>query len=133
MITVAPRCLASWIAKPATPPGAALDQDGFAGFELSRVFEGPERGQAGQRHRRRLGMAEPVGLLGDDRGLDRDLFGVAALDPLVGDAEHRVADGKIGDAGAERADDAGEVAAQDIGELQVVAGTAQAAPCSRRH
>ena len=42
-------------------------------------------------------------LLGDDRGRDLDLLGIAALDPGIHDAEHRVADLEIGDAGAERA------------------------------
>ena len=88
--------------EPGDAAGAALDQDRLAALEPRGVFERPDRGQAGQRHRRRLGIVELVGLPGDDRGGDLDLLGVAALDPGIHDAEHRVADLEIGDAGAER-------------------------------
>src|SRR5262245_52191406 len=44
---------------------AALDQNGFAGFELRRILEGPQCGEAGQRHGGCFGMAEAVGLLGN--------------------------------------------------------------------
>jgi hypothetical protein len=41
--------------------GAALDQDGLAGFQLQRVLDRAERGEAGERERRgidvRAGLA----------------------------------------------------------------------------
>ncbi len=94
--------------------GAALDQDGFAVFEVRRVFDGRHRGEADEPERRRLGMAERGGLLGDDGRLDGDLLGIGAFDALVGHAEHGVAGFEIGDAGADVADDAGEVAAENV-------------------
>ena len=105
--------------------GAALDQNGFAGLELCRILEGPQRGEAGQRHGGRLGMAEAVGLLGDDRGLDGDLFRVRAFDALIADSEHRVTDGEVGDTRADCADHAREVAAQDMREAQIGAPASQ--------
>src|SRR5215475_6332331 len=93
---------------------AALDQNGFAGPELRRILEGPQRGEAGQGHSGRLGMAKAVRLLGNDRGLDGDLFRVRAFDTLIADPEHRVTDGEVGDTRADRADHTREVAAQDM-------------------
>ena len=95
---------------------ATLDQNGFARFELRRILEGPQRRNAGQRHGSRLGMAEAVRLLGDDLGLDGDLFRVRAFDALIHDPEHRIADGEVSDPRADRADHAREVAAQYIRE-----------------
>ena len=59
-------------------------------------------------------MAERGGLLGDDGRLDGDLLGVGAFDALIGHAEHGVAGFEIGDAGADLADEAGEVAAENV-------------------
>jgi hypothetical protein len=42
-------------------------------------------------------MAKAVGLLGNDRGFDGDLFRIRAFDALITDPEHRVADGEVGD------------------------------------
>ena len=84
--------------------GAALDQNGLAGFEMRGVFDGGERGEADEPERRGFGMAQRSRLLGDDRRLDGDLFRVGAFDALVGHAEHGIADFEIGDARAERAD-----------------------------
>src|SRR6516162_7942515 len=94
--------------------GAPLDQNGFAGFELRRIFDRPQCREASQPHGSRLGMAEAVGLFGDDRGLDGDLFRVSSLDALIGYPEHGVTDGKISDPGADRAHYTREVAAQDM-------------------
>src|SRR5215831_14800883 len=104
---------------------AALDQNGFAGLELRRIFEGPQRGEAGQRHSGCLGMAEAVGLLGNDRGLDSDLFRVRAFDALIADPEHRVTDGEVGDTRTDLTDHAREIAAQDIREPQIGAPASQ--------
>src|SRR5204862_1483590 len=49
---------------------------------------------------------------------DLDLLGVAALNPLIHDPEHRIADTKIGDARPKRADHTGKIAAEDIGKRQ---------------
>ena len=81
--------------KPGDPAGAAVDEDGFAGLEVCGVFECPDRSEARQRHRGGLGMSEEVGFFGDDRGLDRDFFGVAALDTGITHAEHLIADREI--------------------------------------
>ena len=37
--------------------GAALDQNSLPGFKLRRIFNGRERGEAGEPERRRLGIA----------------------------------------------------------------------------
>src|SRR5215813_5067218 len=99
--------------------GATLDQNGFAGLELRRILEGPQGGEAGQRHGGRLGMAKALRLLGDDRGLDGDLLRVRAFDALIADPEHRVTDGEVGDTRADLADHAREVAAQDMWEAKI--------------
>ncbi len=99
--------------------GAALDQDSLAGFELGRVLDCPQRGQAGQPHRRRLGMAEPVRLSGDDRGLDRELFGIAAFDPLIGNPEHRVSDLEVRHARPDCTDHPGKVAPENMRQFEV--------------
>ncbi len=107
--------------------GAALDQDGLAGLELRGVLDAGERGDADEAERRSFGVAQRSGLLGDDRGFDREFLGVAAFDALLSHAEHVVADGEIGHAGAERADHAGEIAAEDVGQCQILIA-ADAAP-----
>src|SRR5947207_6828800 len=106
---------------------AALDQDCLAALQARGVFQGPNRGQARQGHRGGLGMAELCRLLRDERGLDLDLLGVAALDPRIHDAEHRTAGLQVIDTGAERADDAGAIAAEDVGELELARGIVGAA------
>src|SRR3984893_7322711 len=70
-------------------------------------------------------MPEAIRLLGNDRSFDGELFGVGSLDALIGDPEHRIADPEIGDIRAERADDAGEVAAENMWDLHAVAAPAQ--------
>src|SRR5438874_4531580 len=107
--------------------GAALDQDCLAALHARGVFQSPDRGQAGQGHRGGLGMAELCRLLRDERGLDLDLLGVAALDPRIHDAEHRIADLQVVDTGAERADNAGEIAAGNVGEVELARGIVGAA------
>jgi hypothetical protein len=67
-------------------------------------------------------MAKPVGLPGDDRRLDRQLLGIAALDPLISDPEDCVADPKIADPGAKGTDHAGKIAAQDMRKFEATAG-----------
>ena len=111
--------------------GAALDQDRLAALELERVLDRVQRGQADQRQRRGVHVRQAVGLLRDDRGLDRDLLGVGALLARRQHAEHRIADLEVGDALAQRADGAGEIPPQHIGKLQrgIVAACA---PSSRR-
>ena len=65
-----------------------------------------------------------IGLFGDDRGLDRNFFGVGALLADVEDAEHRVADFQIADTGAGRGYRSGEIASENEGKrrLRVFAG-----------
>src|SRR6266513_701479 len=107
--------------------GAALDQDCLAALHARGVFQGPDRGEAGQGHRGGFGMAELCRFFRDERALDLDLLGIAALDPRIHDAEHRIADLQVVDTGAERADDAGEIAAEDVGELELARGIVSAA------
>ena len=63
-------------AKPRDAAGAALDQNSLTGFELRRIFNCGERGEAGESQRGRLGMPQTNRLLGDDRGIDGNLFSV---------------------------------------------------------
>src|SRR5438270_11998122 len=71
-------------------------------------------------------MPQARGFFGDDRRLDRDLFGIGALDPLIANPEYRVADPQIGDARTNRADHAREVAAEDMRELDAAAAVGPA-------
>jgi len=50
---------------------AALNQDGLAGFEMRRIFDRRQRGQADKAERRGFGVTERRRFLGDDRGLGR--------------------------------------------------------------
>ena len=58
-------------------------------------------------------MRQTFGLLGDDRGLDRELLAIGPFPSGIKHAEHRVADGKIV-ATAGRADHPGKVAARNL-------------------
>jgi hypothetical protein len=58
-------------AKSRDAAGAALNQDRLIGFELCRIFNCGERGEAGEPQSSRLGVAETIGLLSDDRGPPR--------------------------------------------------------------
>ncbi len=62
-------------------------------------------------------MRQAVGFSGDDRGLDRKLFGVSPLPAGFQDAEHRIADFQIVDAGARGGDRPGEIPAQHQGRF----------------
>ena len=64
-------------------------------------------------------MAELPRFPGDDRGFDRDLFGIGALGSRDRDAEHRVAHLQIVDPRSDGADHAGKIAPQDVRELQI--------------
>ena len=97
--------------------GAALDQDGLAGLELDGVLDRHERGEAGEREGRGVGVGDVVGFLRDDRGVDRDLLGVGAFLAHGAHAEHVIADLEVANAFAERAHDAREVAPQHVGKL----------------
>ncbi len=71
-------------------------------------------------------MRQTVGLLGDDRGLDRELLAIGPFPSGIEHAEHRVADGEIG-ATAGRADHPGKVTARnlrkfDLGVPGILAG-----------
>src|SRR5436190_21997155 len=52
-------------------------------------------------------------LLGDDGSPDRDLLAVGPFPAAFQNAEHLIADAQVGDAFAERADHAGEIATED--------------------
>src|SRR4051812_31895067 len=72
-------------------------------------------------------MAEALRLFRYDVCLDRDLLGVGALDPLIADPEYRVADLQIGDFRADGADDAREIAAENVRELDTAAAVGASA------
>ena len=93
--------------------GTALDQDGLARLELQAVLDRAHGGEAGQRDRRGVDVAQRRRFLRHDGAADGDLLAVGAVAAGLQHAEHRVADPEVGDAGAERADRAGEVTAED--------------------
>ena len=96
--------------------GAALNQDRLAALELQRVFHRIHRSEAGQRQGGGVHVRQTVRLLGDDRGLDRELFAIGAFPPGIEHAKYRVADGEI-DAAAGGADHAGKVPARNLPEI----------------
>ena len=58
-------------------------------------------------HRKRdildIALAEAIGLIGDGRGIDGDLFRAGSFNTLVGHSEHGIPDDEIGDARSDRA------------------------------
>src|SRR5665213_851507 len=86
---------------------------GVAALQFGGVFQRPDRGEAGQGHRSRLGVAEFCRLLGDDRRLDRDLLGIGALGAGDRHPEHFVAGLEVRPR-PNRAHHAREVAAEDV-------------------
>src|SRR3984885_8001084 len=104
---------------------AALNQNSFAGLELRCIIHRPQRGETDQPHGGCLGVTEPIWLLGNERGLDGNPFGVGSFDTLISDPEHRVADSEISHAGTYSADDAREITAQDMRKLDAIAASAQ--------
>jgi hypothetical protein len=104
--------------------GAALDQDGFAGFQFQRVLDGADRRQSGQRQRCGIDMRHVAGFLGNDGRLDRDLLGIGALLTDVADAEHLVADTQIRNAFADRGNGSGKIAPENVGEMRQLTGFA---------
>ena len=116
VITRAPMCLASWMAKRGDAACTALDQDGLAGFQPQRLLDRHHGREPHQRHRRRLDVGEAVGLARDDGGPDGELLGVAAFPIGLADPEDRIARAEIRDALAHGAHDAREVAAGMCGK-----------------
>ena len=123
-MTRAPMCLASWMAKAATPPAPpwirmvspALSCSEFSTAQIavrpvSAIAAASTCDSAGR-------------LLGNDVGADGELLAVGAVAAGLQHAEHVIADLEVGDAVADGADLAREIAAQDQRELGllVVAG-----------
>ena len=98
--------------------GAALDQDRLAALQFQRVFDRIDRGQSGKRQRRGVDMRKPLRLLGDEGGRDCDLLAIGAFLAGAEHAEHRVAHLQIG-AVADRADNAGKIAAGDLRKFDI--------------
>jgi len=112
--------------KTSDPARAALDQYGFPGFQLQRVLDRAQRGDADQRQRRALCMRQAVRFFRHNGRLDDDLFRVSRFHADVANPEHRIADGELRHAGAQRADDAGEIAPRYIRKVcdrRVMPGT----------
>ncbi len=88
-------------------------------------LDGADRGEPGERQSGGVDVRQPIGLLGDNRGLDRKLFSVGALAAALEDAEYRVADFQITDARVCRGDYAGKIPAQHQGKhgLRILAST----------
>src|SRR5262245_51180158 len=105
-------------ARDATRP--TLDQDFLSALELQRILDRAQRRQPGERQRRRVDMRQPLWLLGDDGGLDRDLLGIGALLARLADAEDRVSYLEIGDAFADGADHAGKIPPQSERKLRLL-------------
>ena len=113
--------------------GAALDQDGFAGFQLQAILDGADRRQPGERQRRSIDMRHIVWLPGDDGGLDRDLLGIGTLLADVANAEHLVADTQIRNAFSDGGNDTGKIAAENVGGNAPTDRLCLHAPSSPRH
>src|SRR5262245_2364777 len=105
-------------ARDATRP--ALDQDFLSAFELQRILDGAQRRQPGEREGGGVDMRQPLRLLGDDGGLDRDLLGIGALLARLADAEDRVSHLEISDAFADGADHAGKIPPQSERKLRLL-------------
>src|SRR5262249_49011116 len=104
--------------------GASLNQDRLARLEPRRVLNGPQRRETGERHRGCLCVAEAVWLASDDRGLDGYLLRIGSFNALLGDTEHSIPDGELGDLAPNRAYHAREVTTQDMREADVAIGAA---------
>src|SRR5215471_304259 len=98
----------------------ALDEDQLPALELQRILDRAQGGEPGERQGGGVNVRQAAGLLGDDRGLDRDLLGIGALLAGLANAEHGVAEAQILDAFADGADHAGKIAAQDIGKFHLL-------------
>ena len=124
VMTRAPMCLASWMAKPATPPAPpwirmvspALS---FSESSTAQIAVRPVSASAAASTWDSAGW-----LLADDGGADSDLLAVGSVAARLQHAEHLVADLEVLHARTDGAHHAGEIAAQDHGErgLLVVAG-----------
>jgi hypothetical protein len=99
--------------------GAALDQDRLAAGELQRVLQRIDGGKPGERQRGGIDMRQPLRLLADDRGGNRNLLAVSALAAGGEHAEHRIADFQIADAGADARHQSGKIAAGDLRKLHL--------------
>ena len=115
--TVAPRCLASWIAIDPTPPAPAWMRTFCPGCTLPALDERLPRGQRHQRQRARL-------LHADRRGLERqvglgdgDALGERADAVLVGPGVDLVAELEAAHLRADADDGAGDVVAEDQRQL----------------
>ncbi len=101
-----------------------LDQDRLAGFQLQRILDRANGRQARERHGRRIDMRQRGGLLRDDGGLDRDLFGIGAFLADVAHREHFVADTEVRNPFPDRRNDAGEIPPQNIRKMRKLTGLA---------
>src|SRR4029077_2866515 len=102
-----------------------LDEDRFSAVQLQRLLDGAQRGEARKCQSCGVDMRQPVGFLGEDDRLDRNLLGIGALLARCANAEDLIAYGQIRDTFSDRADHAGEVAAGNDRDprLLVQAGT----------
>jgi hypothetical protein len=56
-----------------------LDEDRFSAVQLQRLLDGAQRGEARKCQSCGVDMRQPVGFLGEDGRLDRNLLGIGAL------------------------------------------------------
>ena len=90
------------------PAGGTVYQEVFAGLEIRMRPQSLQRGEAGDRCRGGVLERDADGLGHDPRHLHGDEGGAAAATAF---SEHLVADGEIGDVGAEGDDPAGDIGA----------------------
>src|SRR5262249_24543895 len=100
------------------PARSTLNENRLAALKLQRVFDGAERGEAGQRHGGGVDVREALRLFRDDRSLDRDLLPITAFWARLATPEHRLPNGEIRDAGTDGGDRAGKIPSQDQWELR---------------
>src|SRR3954453_8650329 len=96
--------------------GAALYEDDLPALELDRVFDRDKSCQARECERGGLDVGKTAWLAAENGGLLRDLLRIGSLMPGRQHTEHIVADLEVGDAGAERRDDTGKIAAEHVRE-----------------
>ena len=90
--TRSPSFFAIWIARLPTPPAPAWISTRWPGCELRDLAQRLQRGQPGERDRRRLLERRARGLVRDDALVGRDALGEAAHAVLLEPREHLVAD-----------------------------------------
>ena len=116
--TSAPRCLASWMAKVPTPPEPAWMSTFCPASRLRDVDERLPRGEPDERDRRGLLVARGSPASSRAALVAHERYSAIGADAIFVEAAiDRVADLELGDARADRFDDARRVEAQNPGQF----------------